>query len=240
MSPASRQPVSGLTQPRKDEQDGKEDLLATLFSPPTPPASPLPAPAFSTTVATPTTKPQSSKHSRNISTSSCEFGSFVSVPAADDPLYADHQAAFSPISPTSGLEFFDQFTDHATKSNAQKRQVLDELLLHEDDPLYWVTPDMDALETDTKQLRLSQPPIPQIPEEPSLSDLQGRGMVSDRYVTEPERHLSLICICSVRHPSISTHLRSPQPHRSQSPRVTRTTQLQTQMLLPHGTQCLAP
>lgn len=186
MSPASPQPPSDQTQPRQDEQDGKEDLFATLFSPPTPPASPLPTLAFGAAAAT---KPQSSRHSRNFSTSSGEFGSFVSVPATDDPLYTEQQAVFSPISLTSGLEFFDQFTDHAAKSNAQKRQVLDELLLHEDDPLYWVDetsnptpPNSDALETDMKQQRFSHSPVPPIPEESSSSDLEGRGRVSDRYV----------------------------------------------------------
>ena len=188
MSPTSPQPSSNQTQPRQGEQDGKEDLFATLFSPPTPPASPLP---FGTAAATSTTKPQSSTHSRKFSTSSVEFGSFVSVPATDDPLYTEKQATFPPISPISGLEFFDQFTDHAAKSNAQKRQVLDELLLHEDDPLYWVNdtskpipPDLEALETDMKQRRLSLSPVPPIPEESSSSGLQGRGRVLDRYVNE--------------------------------------------------------
>lgn len=188
MSPASPQPSSDKSQPRQDVQDGKEDLFAALFSPPTPPASPLP---FGTAAATSTNKPLSSIHSRKFSTSSVEFGSFVSVPATDDPLYTEQQAAFPPISPTSGLEFFDQFTDHAAKSNAQKRRVLDELLLHEDDPLYWVNdtskptpPDSDALETDMKQQLLSHSPVPPIPEESSSSDLQERGRVSDRYVDE--------------------------------------------------------
>ena len=107
----------------------------------------------------------------------------------DDPLYADHAVAFSPISPIRGLEFFDQFTDHAAKSNAQKRQVLDELLLHEDDPLYWVddtsgpTPsDSDALETGIESLVLSHSPVSPIPEEPSSSTLEGGGTAPDRCV----------------------------------------------------------
>jgi len=191
MSPASSRPPSERTQPRKDEQDGKEDLFATLFSPPTPPASPLPAPAFGAATAISSTEPQSSIHSRKFSTSSWEFGSFVSVPATDDPLYANKQPAFSPISPTSGLEFFDQFTDHAAKSNAQKRQVLDELLLHEDDPLYWVNdtsepapPGLDTLEIGVERLSFSHSPVPPIPEEPSPSDLQGGGRAPGRYVNE--------------------------------------------------------
>jgi len=202
MSPTSSQPSSDRTQPRKGEQDGKEDLFATLFSPPTPPASPLPIPVFDPTAATSSTKPQSSRHSRNFSTSSVEFGSFVSVPVTDDPLYTDQAVAFSPISPIRGLEFFDQFTDHAVKSNAQKSQVLDELLLHEDDPLYWLDdtsgpapPDLDTLETRIKSLGLSHSPVSPIPEEPSSSVLEGEGRVPDRCVwasPKTERHLNLI------------------------------------------------
>lgn len=193
MSSTSPRLSSSQAQPGEDERDEREDLFATLFSPPTPPASPFPSQASGTTAATSNMKPQSSPHSRRFSTSSNEFGSFVSVPATDDPLYAEHQPAFSPISPTTGLEFFDQFTDHAAKSNAQKRQVLDELLLHEDDPLYWVNdpsepthPGPDTPETDVNQLRLSHSPVPHppIPEEPSSSDLQGRGRVLDRCVNE--------------------------------------------------------
>ena len=104
----------------------------------------------------------------------------------DDPLYADQAMAFSPISSIRGLEFFDQFTDHAAKSNAQKRQVLDELLLHEDDPLYWVDdtsvpapPDLGTLET---EINLSHSPVPTIPEEPSSPILKGRERVPDRCV----------------------------------------------------------
>jgi len=151
MPPTSSHSPSDRTQPRKDEQDGKEDLFATLFSPPTPPASPLPILAFDTTAPTPSSKLQSPRHSRTFSTSSSEFGSFVSVPATDDPLYAGQQITFSPI---TGLGFFDQFTDHAAKSNAQKRGVLDELLLHEDDPLYWVS---DASEPAPPTWTLSKP-----------------------------------------------------------------------------------
>lgn len=86
----------------------------------------------------------------------------------------------------NGLQFFDQFTDNATKSNAQKSQVLDELLQHEDDPLYWVNdtaepapPDANALETGTEQLGLSRSSVSPISEEPSSSDPQ---RVLDRYV----------------------------------------------------------
>ena len=189
MSPASPQPPFDRTQLQKGEQDGKEDLFATLFSPPTPPASPLPTSKFDATAATSSTKLQSSGHSRRFSTSSGEFGSFVSVSATDDPLFANKEGAFPPISPIRGLEFFDQFTDHAAKSNAQNRQVLDEILLHEDDPLYWVNDpsepaplDLEGLETGIE--RLSHSLVPPILEEPGSPVLQGGERGSDRCVNE--------------------------------------------------------
>lgn len=188
MSPASSQSPSDQTQRRKDEQDERDDLFATLFSPPTPPASPFPMLVPDNTAVASCTQLHPSRNSRSFSTSSSEFGSFVSVPATQDPLYANPRAIFPSGSPLNGLQFFDQFTDHATKSNAQKRQVLDELLLHEDDPLYWVNdtdesipPDLDVLETHTRLLQLSRSPVPSIPEEPSSSDPQGSGRLSDRY-----------------------------------------------------------
>lgn len=191
MSPASPQPPSGQTQPRRDEQDGKDDLFATLFSPPTPPASPFPALALGNTTVASCTKPHPPMQSRRFSTSSNEFGSFVSVSATEDPLYASPQPMFPSIPPQNGLQFFDQFTDHAAKSNAQKRQVLDELLLHQDDPLYWVNelnefspPDPDALEADTQHIRPPHLSVPPIPEEPSSPDHQETGQQSDRYASK--------------------------------------------------------
>lgn len=179
MSPASPQPPSDQTQPRKGEQDEKEDLFATLFSPPTPPASPSPTLVHDITAVALHTKSHPSRHSRRLSTSSNEFGSFVSVPATEDPLYANRQAAFPSL---NGLQFFDQFADHAAKSNAQKRQVLDELLQHQDDPLYWLNDttesapsDPGALETESQRWRLPHPLVPPIPEEPSSSDPRASG-----------------------------------------------------------------
>lgn len=188
MSSASpqHQPPSDQTQPRGDDQDEREDLFASLFSPPTPPASPSPVLVPDNTSATSSTQPQPSRNSRSFSASSGEFGSFVFVPATEDPLCSRQQAGFPLVSPINGLQFFDQFTDHAAKSNAQKRQVLDELLLHQDDPLYWVEgttepllPDVDALETDTKQQGLSRSPTFSILGEIYPSD---PPQVSDRYV----------------------------------------------------------
>ncbi|EIW75007.1 TLD-domain-containing protein [Coniophora puteana RWD-64-598 SS2] len=143
------------------------DRFASLFSPgpshkastqPTPSGGPLFSPAGPTSPSRPT-------HHRSFSSSiGSDFGAFVSVPATDDPL-----SAFLPITPGFGapqavkpdkqaadlaelngharndsnttLDFFDDFTSRA-KDNAERnrRGVLDELLQHEDRPMYWAHP----------------------------------------------------------------------------------------------------
>lgn len=84
--------------------------------------------------------------------SDSEFGSFVSVSAMDDPLASLDFELPPPIQATAqqdpqpddhaqnpSLSFFGKF-GHDAKIAAEKnrRGVLDELLLHEDDPLYWL------------------------------------------------------------------------------------------------------
>ncbi|KAL0952980.1 hypothetical protein HGRIS_007192 [Hohenbuehelia grisea] len=98
-----------------------------------------------------------------------EFGSFVSVSANEDPLSSfgsfdsnpetsfalppplkpsvpSSQAppreplSFDPLAQNASLEFFDKFGQDAKRaSEKNKKSVLDELLLHEDDPLYWLS-----------------------------------------------------------------------------------------------------
>jgi hypothetical protein len=113
------------------KNDEKEDLYATLFSPPTPPASPVSLPLFDTSIPS-TSKPV--VHSRT-SSSSSDFGAFVSVSAFDDPLQSEQQAQFTQL---HNLDFFEKFTNGAAKANTQNKKVLEELLQHEDDPLYWL------------------------------------------------------------------------------------------------------
>ncbi|KAH7908565.1 TLD-domain-containing protein [Hygrophoropsis aurantiaca] len=147
--------------------DPDVDRFAALFSPATPPASPIlggggtPAMPFVT---------QRTPHRSHMSMDS-EFGSFVSVPPTQDPLSfsfasldpeptdqsrseTKHTDACTVGTPASGesissaqsgvnsnttLDYFDQFTSTAkTSSERNKRGVLDELLQHEDDPLYWI------------------------------------------------------------------------------------------------------
>lgn len=128
------------------------DKFATLFSPATPRASPtqqvIPLPDVESRSAP--TQPHHSRRGPSTG-SSDDFGAFVSVPAAEDPL-----AAFALDSPavdphtfdgaagsskrrSAGLDFFDKFSrDAKAASERNKKGVLDELLQHEDDPLYWL------------------------------------------------------------------------------------------------------
>lgn len=125
-------PLIPLPAPSATKSDATEDLFATLFSPPTPPASPIPGPIFDS-IAPTTSRPI--PHTRRASTPSSDFGSFVSVSASDDPLKSEQPEPFTPL---HNLDFFEKFTDGAAKSNAQNKKVLEELLQHEDDPLYWL------------------------------------------------------------------------------------------------------
>ncbi len=106
--------------------EDKEDIFATLFSPPTPRASPTqtPEPTYS----------RPARHAR-IESMEDDFGAFVSVPATEDPLRVTEPAPFTPL---QNYEFFDRFTEDAKAASERRRkEVLDELQ-HEDDPLYWL------------------------------------------------------------------------------------------------------
>ena len=64
----------------------------------------------------------------------------MSVPSTEDPL---HQVASStiqsPFSPLQNFEFFDRFAEEAKAATEKNKSlVLDELLQHEDDPLYFL------------------------------------------------------------------------------------------------------
>ena len=78
-------------------------------------------------------------HSRTSSVDS-DFGSFVSVPSAEDPLHQVTSVSVqSPFTPLQNFEFFGNFTEEAKAATAKNQQgVLDELLNHEADPLYFL------------------------------------------------------------------------------------------------------
>jgi hypothetical protein len=93
-----------------------------------------------------------------------DFGSFVSVTPSQDPL-SIFSSGFSPFTPTQSisthtcdesatekaaysatLTFFDKFTADAKRaSELNKKDYLEELLLHEDDPLYWLRDELPSL-----------------------------------------------------------------------------------------------
>ncbi|KAG9310784.1 TLD-domain-containing protein [Chiua virens] len=122
------------------------DRFATLFSPATPPATPTssatePLPS----VIAPTTRPRKSTQGSTDS----DFGAFVFVPPSQDPLsFSDAPSPpdAPPVSQTPphpsnvNLIYFDQFTSNAkTASERNRRGVLDELLQHQDDPMYFLS-----------------------------------------------------------------------------------------------------
>ncbi|GJE96157.1 TLD-domain-containing protein [Phanerochaete sordida] len=102
-------------------------------------------------------------HSRASSTDS-EFGSFVSVPSAEDPLHQLGSDAPQLFSPVQNFGFFDRFTEEAKAATEKnKKGVLDELLKHEDDPLYFLR---SATPTATQQGR----DTPEAPSKPAASE----------------------------------------------------------------------
>lgn len=119
----------------KDSPDLATDKYATLFSPATPRASPT----FD--------DPVSSGHAikqRHYRPPSSSHPAFVSVSTMDDPLAL---ATSSPsVEENSTLSFFEQFGEEAKAAVSRKKHgVLDELLEHQDDPLFWVgTKDVPA------------------------------------------------------------------------------------------------
>ncbi|KAL0571036.1 oxidation resistance protein 1 [Marasmius crinis-equi] len=124
------------------------DKFATLFSPPTPRASPTPRGDNDSIWKTPepTKRHQPSQYFEQPLSPDSEFGSFVSVPASEDPLAdADFSFGESSSSPTTSnrrmrapsLSFFDQFAKEAKDaSERNKKGVLDELLSAEKDPTF--------------------------------------------------------------------------------------------------------
>ena len=163
MSHASTSHPSSGNQPSTTSREANIDKFATLFTPGTPRASPdlgftpLPEMRFSDAH-------RQASHRRVASDSSqqSDFGAFVTVSAFDDPLAADiiedaglqAPMAATPTTATpttttypkdvqdtkpSSLSFFDQFAQDAKQRSTSRRSVvLEELLKHEDDPLYFL------------------------------------------------------------------------------------------------------
>lgn len=113
--------------------DPKDDIFATLFAPATPRPSPSTSPP-SGGVVRPKLFP---RHSRTTSTDS-DFGSFVSVPSQEDPLSQFVSASDPDSVPFTPLQNFDFFEDAKSAQEKNKKGVLDELLNHDADPLYFL------------------------------------------------------------------------------------------------------
>ncbi|KAI0799627.1 hypothetical protein BC629DRAFT_1675246 [Irpex lacteus] len=110
-------------------RDEEEDVFATLFSPATPRGSPTLRP-----VQDESQRP--SRHARTTSVDS-DFGSFVSVPSAEDPLHQQQQqdGEFAPFTPVEIFNFFDKFTEDAkVATEKNKTELLDELFQNDRDP----------------------------------------------------------------------------------------------------------
>ncbi|KAJ3747196.1 TLD-domain-containing protein [Lentinula detonsa] len=119
--------------------DAKEQLdeeFATLFSPPTPRASPEP----SSDIFKPLPRSSSSNQHDASNSPDSEFGSFVSVPPSEDPLSFTALSLANEKPPsfssrhvkTPSWSFFDSFAQEAKAAHERnKRDVMDELL-HEE------------------------------------------------------------------------------------------------------------
>ncbi|KAL1713769.1 TLD-domain-containing protein [Schizophyllum commune] len=118
------------------------DKFATLFSPATPRASPTPEGK-----AAMNAPPVAQRRPPPIATSDSEFGSFVAVSANEDPLsFISSSPSPNHTRANPSLDFFDAFGREAKEaSERNKRQVLDELLLHDSDPLSFLSSKQDEV-----------------------------------------------------------------------------------------------
>ncbi|KAJ7750876.1 TLD-domain-containing protein [Mycena metata] len=210
--PSTPAPLPVKTRAELDrEAEEAFDKFSTLFSPATPRASPVLGPLF---------LPERSQEAVHLAPQSpdSEFGSFVSVPAEQDPLslMTPGLDLGTPMQPqpqpsaarpshvrTPSQTFFDQFSKSAKDRTETKRGLLDELLMHEDDPLYWIkdqsTSKSSPPSDDDDDLLPSEKPNKYMTD--SLSDLD-----FEFFAAKPHRRSS----------STSSHLRSP----TRSPTVT--------------------
>jgi hypothetical protein len=163
-----------------------------------------------------------SDHPPTPSSATSDFGAFVSVPASMDPLQQplvglDTQTELS--SPHQGPhlpDFFENFGIEAKERAGQnERRVLNELLEHEDDPLYWLDsqkPSKDDTSTATADTLIET-------DDPSLpcSDLSS----SLRQPPEPENRKKLLHSDPSSPPRYRHSSPSPPLHSSHSSTLPR-------------------
>ncbi|KAJ7203581.1 TLD-domain-containing protein [Mycena pura] len=213
--PASTSPPPARKSPAQPtrEADDAFDKFSNLFLPPTPHASPIPSPVQTHRTHT---APQVSPD--------FEFGSFVSVPAPQDPLSLSAFDPISPLQPESSQPrrpsetFFRQFSQSARDRTQTNRGLLDELLLHEDDPMYWLNEGPAAPAPPEDDLLPSEKPNPYMTE--SLSDLDFDFFATPQtkpppaQTQTPQRRSSSVSSLSTRSPTGSPILR---PARTPAP-----------------------
>ncbi|KAI6022981.1 TLD-domain-containing protein [Pisolithus microcarpus] len=170
--PRAYQPHSSPPKPPRHHLDESDiDRFATLFAPATPPATPTQTvdsneQSLPIRLSQSLSRPTQHRRTRTESSTDSDFGPFVSVPPHQDPLTSP-PGVKSVIQPSEdadsltglgepsqpeltgtarnvSLDYFGQFTTTAKVASEQKRKgVLDELLEHQDDPLYFLAAQMD-------------------------------------------------------------------------------------------------
>ncbi|KAF8991217.1 hypothetical protein BDQ17DRAFT_1255129, partial [Cyathus striatus] len=133
-------------------QETLEDKFAMLFHPSTPRASPttestprpfdtFPLPNLPQPARSPT---HTHKRTNRLSMSSTDsFGSFVSVNPADDPLSLSFEGADGGRGGKGN--FFDRYSQDAKRaSEARGRDLVGELMRHEEDPRVWLDEHRDS------------------------------------------------------------------------------------------------
>ncbi|KAK7055527.1 Zn(2)-C6 fungal-type domain-containing protein [Favolaschia claudopus] len=200
--PSASAPSAAKTRVELDrEAEEAFDRFATLFSPPTPRASPLDPLFLPPQTEAPHAAPDVSPES--------EFGSFVSVSATEDPLSLMSPPPpdlETPIQPeprpghlrTQSQNFFDEFSRFAKdRTETTQRGILDELLMHEDDPLYWIKDQAPTAVPQEEELLPSQKPNKYMTD--SLSDLDLDFFSSPQTATSHHQRAA----------STPSHFRSP-------------------------------
>ncbi|KAF7297362.1 Zn(2)-C6 fungal-type domain-containing protein [Mycena indigotica] len=157
-------PASNINSQKNREAEEALDKFANLFLPPTPRASPVPSLAPLFVPPLPSSQPVTASPDS-------DFGSFVSVSADEDPLSTSlvEFNPFTPIEtessgpgPSTGFEKFSQSVKDRAETN---RGLLDELLMHEDEPMYWLN-DMEQSSPQSSSAATQ----PQTSSSPGLAD----------------------------------------------------------------------
>jgi hypothetical protein len=134
----------------KRQDAATEDPFASLFAPITPDTTSVASSSSQTPIfsdAAPAAEPTRPRPRHGRGASEADWGAFVTVPTSQDPLAESGDDFASPVAAPTGpyasdpsFEFFESFGESARQAaSAKRKSVLDELLAHEDDPLYFLS-----------------------------------------------------------------------------------------------------